>query len=243
MIRGLLSVLLASAASAATVVTIQPSSATPNSGDAYLRAASAASNFGSAGALVVSGAGTPNTNGEFASLLKFDLATAKTTFDAAYGPGNWTIDSLQLQLTAATPNNSTFNANAAGLVLVEWIADDNWVENTITWNGMAALVGAGSESLGGISYSGAHAGPLIATLTAGSGFTNDLQNGNAASFRLTAGDANVSMVVNSRNFATIASRPMLILTTSIVPEPARFLLAAIGLFVLLHSRFHLVCRL
>jgi hypothetical protein len=225
MIRWLLYLVFAVSASAATVVTIRPAAATSNSGDAYLRAASAASNFGASGALVVSGSGVGNTNGQFASLLKFDLATAKTTFDAAYGLGGWTLDSLQLQLTTATPLNATFNANAAGLVLIEWLADDTWLENAITWNGMAAVVGAGNESLGSVSYNGANSGTVLATLTAATGLVSDLQNGSTASFRLAAGDAGVSMVVNARNFGTATSRPALILSASAVPEPSSFILA------------------
>jgi len=181
---------------------------------------------------VVSGSGSANTNGQFASLLKFDLATAKTAFDAAYGIGNWTLDSIQLQLNATTPGNPTFNANTAGLVLVEWLADDTWLENAITWNGMAALVGTGNESLGSLAYNGASTGLAIANLTASTGFTTDLQNGSAASFRLAAGDADVSMVVNSRNFGTAASRPTLILSASAVPEPSRVILVGAALFAL-----------
>ena len=236
MIRGLICLWLAGAASAATVVTVQPSSTTPNSGDAYLRAAAPASNFGTSGALVVSGSGPANTNGPFASLLKFDLATAKTAFDAAYGVGNWTLDSVQLQLTAATPNNPVFNANTAGLILIEWLADDTWLENTINWNGLAAVVGAGNESLGSVSYLGGNSGIVPAALTAGSGLTNDLQNGSSASFRLAAGDADVSMVVNSRNFGTAANRPALILSASGVPEPSRFILSAGTLLCLMRRR-------
>jgi len=236
MMRGLWYLVFAVSASAATVVTIQPAAATPNSGDAYLRAAAAASNFGSSGALVVSGSGVANTNGPFASLLKFDLATAKTTFDAAYGVGGWTLDSLQLQLTAAAPLNGTFNANAAGLVLIEWLADDTWLENAITWNGMAAVVGAGNESLGSVSYNGANSGTVLATLTASTGLANDLQNGTTASFRLAAGNADVSMVVNARNFGTALNRPALILSASAVPEPSRFMLAVGTLMSLMLRR-------
>lgn len=185
---------------------------------------------------MVSGAGTANTNGPFASVLKFDLATAKTAFDAAYGAGGWMLDSIQLQLTAATPANPTFNTNAAGLVLVEWLADDSWLENAITWNGMAALVGAGNESLGSLSYTGASSGSQVANLTASTGFTTDLQNGSTASFRLAAGDADVSMVVNARNFGTAASRPALILSASAAPEPSRVILVATGLMCLARRR-------
>ncbi|MBL9183377.1 MAG: DNRLRE domain-containing protein [Verrucomicrobiaceae bacterium] len=236
MIRGLWFFCLASVASAATVVTIQPSSTTPNSGDAYLRAAAPASNFGNSGALVVSGSGAANTNGQFASFLKFDLATAKTAFDAAYGIGNWTLDSVQLQLTAATPNNPVFNANAAGLIFIEWLADDTWLENAVTWNGMATVVAAGNESLGSVSYNGASSGTALATLTASAGFTHDLTSDGSASFRLAAGDADVSMVVNSRNFGTAANRPALILSASAVPEPSRFIFFGTSLMCLMIRR-------
>lgn len=226
MIRVLLCLLAVSSASAATVVSLQAVA------DTHVSAANAASSFGNAGALAVSGTG--NANGEFQSLLRFNLATVKSTFDAAYGIGGWTLDSVQLQLTAATPNNPIFNANAAGLILTEWLADDTWVENAVTWNTLPAIVSAGSESIGGGSYSGASSGSVLLTLGSGSGLAADLASGSNASFRLAAGDALVSMVTNSRNFGTLANRPALIFTAS--PEPGRTLLLMIGCSVLVTRR-------
>jgi len=43
-------------------------------------------NFGGAGALIVAGA--DSTNGEFLSLIMFDLSGAKAQFDSTYGVGN-----------------------------------------------------------------------------------------------------------------------------------------------------------
>ncbi|MBK8093899.1 MAG: hypothetical protein IPK32_18465 [Verrucomicrobiaceae bacterium] len=227
MIRGLLALGLAGMAQATTVVTLQPIA------DTHASAANAVTNYGSAGALAVSGSG--NTKGAFQSVLRFDLASVKSTFDATYGAGNWTLDSLQLQLTAATPNNTIFNANAAGLILIEWLADDTWLENSTNWNSLPAVIAAGSESLGSFGYLGASSGTQLATLTSSLGFSADLSAGSTASFRLAAGDTLVSMVTNSRNFGTVANRPTLILTAS--PEPSRTLLTLLALSaVALHRR-------
>ena len=97
---------------------------------------------------------------------------------------------------------------------------------------MAAVAGAGNESLGSVSYNGANSGTILATLTTSTGLSGDLQNGSVASFRLAAGDADVSMVVNSRNFGTAANRPALILSASAVPEPSRFIFFVASLMCL-----------
>lgn len=232
MMRWLLGLSLAGSLSAATTVTVRPSSSTANSGDAYTSAAAPAGNFGTAGALVVSG--PSNAKGAFQSILRFDLASVKSSFDAAYGAGNWSLDSVALELTAATPLNVSFNANAAGLVLVEWLADDSWLENTVTWNSMPAVIAAGSESLGSLNYDGANSGTYQAHLTSSTGLNADLAAGSTASIRVAAGDALVSMVTNSRNFATAANRPALIFTAS--PEPARGLFCLVGVMIVLMRR-------
>jgi hypothetical protein len=233
--RLLLSLSLALDALAATTITVRPSSSTPNSGDAYLRAAAPATNYGSAGALVISGSG--NTNGQFASVLKFDLSLATSAFDAAYGAGNWTLTSLQIELTAVEPNNPTFNPNAAGALQADWLATDSWIESgasSITWNGLTSLILGGSESLGTLAFNGA-LGTTQYALNASLGFANDLANGGITSIYLNAStDPNASLVVNSRNFGTLANRPALILTAS--PEPSRAVLLLLGIAVIIGRR-------
>src|SRR4051794_23768704 len=56
-------------------------------------------NFGAAGALGVAGSSAPN--GQFTSVLRFDLTSTKTLLDSTYGAGNWSITNATLQLTAA----------------------------------------------------------------------------------------------------------------------------------------------
>ena len=46
--------------------------------------------------------------------MRFDLANARTAFDIQFGAGQWSIQSITLSLTAASPNNAIFNSSAAG---------------------------------------------------------------------------------------------------------------------------------
>src|SRR5215510_11942429 len=75
--------------------------------DAFVTAAHPDSNYGAAGGLAVSAPQLPN--GEFQSVLRFDLQAAKASFDATYGVGQWTLQSITLRLSATSPNNPIFN--------------------------------------------------------------------------------------------------------------------------------------
>ncbi len=224
MIRALLILALASGAQASTTITLRPSGTTTNSGDAYLSSAAPTTNFGNAGALIASGSAYTN---QFASVLKFDLSTAATALDLAYGVGNWSLDSLNLELTAATPNNLAFNANVAGPIAVQWLAVDSWTEGGINWNGASALL-TGAQSLGTFNYNGANSGTTSYALGNSTGFNADLLAGSTASLYLSAGSPATSMVINSRNFTTLPNRPALIITASAVPEPGRLVLMNLG---------------
>jgi hypothetical protein len=118
-------------------------------------------------------------------------------------------------------------------VAVDWLTDDSWTETGITWNGMAALISGGAQSMGSFSYDGGTATTDYALATS-AGFLTDLQSGALTSLRLYAGSADVSMTMNSRNFGTAANRPALILTAT--PEPSRAVLLLTGLSVLLLKR-------
>src|SRR5262245_27706428 len=112
-------------AALATTVTFNPTQ------DAFVSSANSTNNYGKAGALLVNAVGLPK--GEFDSLLEFNLASAKSTFDSTFGAGQWTIQSITLQLTSASPNNALFNSpNAAGQFTLTWMLNDSWVEGTGT---------------------------------------------------------------------------------------------------------------
>ncbi len=205
--------------------------------DAFVVSSLPSDNYGAGGALSIAAPGSPN--GEFASVMRFDSSVAKTTFDANYGAGNWTIQSATLRLTAAAPGNPIFNASAAGQFNISWMQNDSWVEGTgtpgspsatgITYNSLPSFLSGSDAALGTFNFSGATSGMTTYTLNLSANFVNDLLAGNLASLRLFAADTTVSYLFNSRSFGTAANRPLLEITA--VPEPMTAFLLVSGLAV------------
>ena len=155
-----LALLLALRAHAATF-TLNPSA------DAFVTTGPTANlggnNYGGAGALSVAAAGL--ANGEFQSVLRFDLSTARASFDTQFGAGQWSIQSITLSLTATSPNNAIFNPSAAGQFGVSWMQNDSWTEGSgtpaaptttgITYTSLTGtFIGASDEALGSFSFAG-----------------------------------------------------------------------------------------
>ena len=237
---------LVGTAHSATTVTLQPDGTTANDGDTFVVTgptnALVGNNYGGAGALGVSAAGT--SKGAFDSVLRFDTSSAASTFSTAYGANNWAISSIALQLTVANPSgNALFNSpNAAGQFLTQWLQSDVWTEGSgtpagptttgLTWNSLASLVALGVESEGSSTYNGDAVGTTLTfTLTPSAGLTNDVLSGSQTSLMLSAASTGMTALFNSRNNGVAASRPALIITASAlaVPEPGRFLLLLMGL--------------
>lgn len=225
------------ATASAQTVSLQPTA------DALLSAANPTSNYGGAGALSVAASGL--TKGEFDSLLRFDLSSAKSNFDAFFGSGAWTIQSITLTLTATAPNNALFNGNGAGpggsnvnfagLFSLEWLQNDSWVEGSgtpsipgatgVTYNDLASLTSAADEALGTFSFNGATTGSTGYQLALTPSFTADAAAGNMVTFLAESADTGVAMLVNSRT-GSINGRPTL--TIAAVPEPGTALLMLTG---------------
>ena len=196
----------------------------------------AGNNYGGGGTLALSAAGLPA--GEFESVLRFDASTAKGAFDALYGIGSWSVQSVTLRLSAGTVNNAIFNPNSAGSMAVRWMQNDGWMEGSGTPNtpgasGITYATLQGSfinpaldELLGTFSYDGSSSGTFVYNLGLPSGFTADLLAGDAVSLRLLAADSAVSYSFNSRSFATAANRPLL--SINAVPEPGLLALLMLG---------------
>ena len=227
----------------ATVISLRPDGTGTGNGDAFVTTGSATTdlsgnNYGGAGSIGVSAA---LANGSFASLLRFDVSTAKASLDGTYGVGGWTIDSIGLQLTTTNANNGIFNANHTGTFDVSLISSTTWVEGTgnpniptttgVKWTEFAGLT-SGAEALGAFSIASVTDGTTATyTLTPTSSLLYDVLNGGVASLALTADSADnaVSAQFNSRNFTGTASRrPALIITASATPEPGRALLLMAG---------------
>src|SRR5262245_8967090 len=61
-------------------------------------------NYGGGRALAIAAGALPN--GEFQSVLKFDLSGARDSLNSQYGPGEWSIQSVSLQLSSSPHNNA-----------------------------------------------------------------------------------------------------------------------------------------
>ncbi len=199
------------------------------------------SNFGGAGALAIAANGLPQ--GEFQSVLKFDLSSAANSFNTQFGAGQWTIHSVTLELTASPHNNAIFNNIAAGQFGVSLMQNDAWVEGTGTGgiptsDGISystllgTFVNSGTDqALGTFSFGGGSSGQNSYTLSLSSGLNNDILSGSDLSLRLFATDTNVSYLFSSRSGAS-ASRPTILIDAEPVPEPSSVMLCVGALVVL-----------
>ena len=197
-----------------------------------------ANNYGAAGLMGVSAPG--QSQGEFQSVLRFDLAAAHAAFDAQYGAGGWSLQSVTLQLTATPPNNAIFNTPSAGQFNISWMQNDSWVEGTgtpnlptmdgITFNSLQTTIGPNDEALGTFAFNGATSGSNIYALNLTPGFNADMLAGGLTSLRLFAANSSINYLFNSRNFGTVANRPVITLTA--VPEPSSITLGVLGLLLL-----------
>ena len=210
--------------------------------DAFVTSAQPDSNYGGAGALSVAASGLPK--GEFQSVLRFDASSAKASFDATFGAGQWLIQNVTLRLTAAYPSKDLFNTSAGGQFTIEWMQNDSWVEGTgtpgtpgttgITFNTLPSFLSGNDQSLGQFNFDGATSGSTTYTLEPASNFLSDLSGGNLVSMRMLAANSTMSGLFNSRSFGTQAYRPLLSITA--VPEPVTLSLLAVGLVYLRRCR-------
>ena len=116
------------------------------------------SNYGGAGALSVAASGL--SKGEFQSVLQFDLASARASFDTQLGAGQWHIQSISLSLTATSPGaNLIFNSSAAGQFGISWMQNDSWTEGT----GTPASLGATGVTFSSLARSNSFLRKLSST--------------------------------------------------------------------------------
>lgn len=193
-------------------------------------------NYGGAGSLSLSAAGLEM--GELQSVLQFDFAGAVSAFNAEFGEGQWSIESVTLRLTAGNANNPIFNSPAAGVFGISWMENDSWQEGTgtpsspgtsgITFASLqSTFISPGDENLGHFAFSGGTSGATTYRLGLTPGFLNDILSGGDASLRLFAVDDTVSGVFSSKDFGIAANRPFLNVVA--VPEPGATAVVGLGL--------------
>jgi hypothetical protein len=199
------------------------------------------SNFGAAGSLAVSAGGLPE--GEFQSVLQFNLSAAQSSFNAQFGAGQWAIQSVTLQLTSSPHNNAIFNNIAAGQFNVSLMQNNSWVEGTgtggiptsdgISFSTLQStyINGATDQALGTFSFPGGSSGQNSYVLTLSSGLVGDVTSGGDLSLRLFAADSAVSYLMTSRS-GTSAARPDILVQAVAVPEPSTIFLCGAALVML-----------
>jgi len=216
--------------------------------DAFVRSLDPTHNYGSAGALSVSGSIATNPTsglqeGLLDSFLQFNVAADVSTFNTAFGVGQWTISGVTLALTASTANNADFNYGA-GQFQVDWIGNNSWLEGTgtpaspatngITYAQEPSILNSNvDESLGTFNYNGATSGQVKLTFGLPSGFLSEISTGGLASFYMTAtpGSA-IGFTFNSRNFTSSSAWPALDVTAIAIPEPSSVALLGLSCLAL-----------
>jgi hypothetical protein len=199
-------------------------------------------NFGGGGALVLAAPGLPN--GEFQTVMQFNLSSATGAFNTQFGAGNWTVQSVTLQLTATPHPNPIYNSVAAGNFNISLMQNNSWTEGTgtagaptmdgISFNTLLStyINNATDQPLGTGSFNGGTTGATSTLLNLTSGLTGDVTAGSDLSLRLYAADSAVSFLFSSRSDATIGNRPELIIAVNAVPEPGSLTLCVMGLAAL-----------
>ena len=174
------------------------------------------SNFGAAGSLAIAAGDLPQ--GQFQSVIKYDLSADVSAFNTEFGVGNWTVQSVSLTLTASPHGNAIFNAVAPGSFGISLMQNNSWTEGTgtggaptsegISFNSLANTYINNSidQTLGTFSFAGNTSGANSYSLGLSSGLIANILGGDDVSLRLFAADNNVSYLLNSRNTTTIFSR-------------------------------------
>lgn len=195
-------------------------------------------NFGAAGALAIAASNLPQ--GEFQTVMQFNLSSAFSAFNTQYGVGGWAIQSVTLQLTSSSHNNAIFNNIAPGQFNISLMQNNSWVEGTgtggipgtngISFNSLmnTYINPAADQALGTFSFPGGSTGANDYSLTLSSGLMADIMDGGDLSLRLFAADSDVSYLFSSRQ-AGGTLEPDLIIT--VVPEPGTVMIGVMGLAV------------
>lgn len=172
-------------------------------------------NFGAAGTLVV--APPSSSAGEFQSVVRFDVSSFPAAFSAVYGSNNWFVAGVSLQLTGnygtagVQPNNPIFPVIDGGRFVIEWLADDDWVEGTgtpnlpttdgVCYNSLPELLSGPHEILCTNFYTPpGNNVPVNYALPPSTNLLADITNGGSVSLLFYAADDQIGYLFNSYKY-------------------------------------------
>jgi hypothetical protein len=212
--------------------------------DTFVSSGQPTMNFGALGAMEIASP-TSGQNRTEESLMQFNAAAIKSTFDSDYGAGNWTVTAVTLKLfsnfptAGQQPGNSSFNKIAAGGFQFDWLSDDNWSESAVTWNNLPNLLPGTAtnelDSLGTFNWAADGSASQTWTLTLDTNLVNDIQAGDAVTV---LGQPTSGSTVGYL-FNTLNNNPGYLNVTAQstqAPEPAGAALAGCGLLAWLAFR-------
>lgn len=201
------------------------------------------SNFGAAGALAIAASGLPE--GQFQTVIKYDLSSELSALNAQFGAGQWTVQSATLTLTASSHPNPIFNPVAAGSFDISLMQNNSWTEGTGTGGAPTSdgisfdsleniyINNAMDQALGTFSFAGNASGANTYSLNLSSSLVADIMGGDELSLRLFAADNNISYLFNSRNIAgPLTAEPTLTVDVATIPEPRSIALIVAALAML-----------
>lgn len=201
-------------------------------------------NYGGGGALAIGASGLPN--GEFQSVIRFDLSSSRNSLDAQYGAGQWSIQGISLQLSSSPHSNAIYNDVSAGRFGISLMRNNSWVEGTgnasspsaagITFNTLQGnFINPNlDQALGTFGFDGGTSGLNQYALDTGTGLNSDLLAGGTVSLRLFAADSAVNYLFSSRAASSTSTQPQLVILA--VPEPGALALFGFGFGMLLWCR-------
>jgi len=183
--------------------------------DTFVRQNTPDDNFGSNGALSVAGSASRSMSGDLVGLadtfLQFNLASEVASLDAEFGPQNWAIWDISLQVTEqTTPGNPRFG-QGRGRFEVRWIAADEWSQTALTWNTKGNYLNNDTDILTGTFanlYHGDQYFPIQRfTLSLPEALVNDIRAGDDVSFYLTALEPSIGFTFNSKDITGTRPKP------------------------------------
>ena len=201
-------------------------------GDAFVWSLAPTSNYGSGGALSVSGSNAVNGSGVqmglFDTLMRFPVSNAVAAFDSTLGRGSWTVTGSRLIVTEmASPDNAIFN-RGAGAFQVYWMSSDNWVEGTetpkapttdgMTWNTLSELLNSNMDVSLGVFTNAGSDGRETFGLALTDAFVAAIRQGGEVGLHLTAANPSIGFTFNSRNFGNTNAQPFLEITALLTPR-------------------------